>query len=139
MDAAGISRATATRRLTALVEKGVLAVDGKGRGTYYYLAEQAPPPAATEELAAETLQSTLLPHRTDLAQQYGVTALGVSAQETTTPLLHLIVCFDRLPTVPVYRQLKGRLTQLLQRELDLLLEEEAPSPAALYWLWRGEV
>lgn len=138
MDAVVISRATATRRLTALVEKGVLAVDGKGRGTYYYLAEQAPPPAATEELAAETLQSTLLPHRTDLAQQYGVTALGVGAQEITTPLLHLIVCFDRLPTVPVYRQLKGRLTQLLQRELDLLLEEEAPSPAALRWLWRGE-
>lgn len=139
MDAATISRATATRRLTALVEKGVLAVDGKGRGTAYYLAEQTPPTPMAPALSTETMQCTLLAHRAELAQQYGVTALGLMAQETGVPLLQFVVGFDPLPTVPAYRQLKRRLTQLLQQELDLLLEEEAPpNSTPLNWLWHGE-
>jgi tetratricopeptide (TPR) repeat protein len=139
MDAAVISRATATRRLTALVEKGVLAVEGKGRGTYYYLAEQAPPtPVVIEaDLDLETLQNILQPHQPELYQRYGMTALGLPTQESNVPLLPLVVCFATVPTLVEYRHLKRHLTQLLQRELDLLLAEEV-STTDLRWLWRTE-
>jgi tetratricopeptide (TPR) repeat protein len=139
MDATAISRATATRRLTALVERGVLAVEGKGRGTYYYLAEQTPPaPVATgDEPDRASIATTLQPHQADLLQRYGVTALGLLSQEKSGPLLPFIVCFATMPTLPVYRHLKRHLTQLLHCELDLLLEEEAPT-TALCWLWRTE-
>ena len=139
MDAAAISRATATRRLTALVERGVLAVEGKGRGTYYYLAEQTPPvPVATgDEPDRASIATTLQPHQAELLQRYGVTALGLLSQEKSGPLLPFIVCFATMPTLPAYRHLKRHLTQLLQCELDLLLEEEAPT-TALCWLWRTE-
>lgn len=139
MDAANISRATATRRLTALVEKGVLAVEGKGRGTYYYLAEQAPPaPVATgTEVDLATLQNTLQRHQAELYQHYGLTALGLPAQEASILLLPLVACFATMPSLPAYRHLKRHLTELLQRELDLLLEEEA-STTDLHWLWRME-
>lgn len=138
MDAATISRATATRRLTALVEKGVLAVDGKGRGTAYYLATQAPPApaAAMAAVDTETIQNALLPCHSEFVQRYGVTALGIIPQESACPLLPLVVRFATLPTVPMYRQLKRQLTQLLQRELDLLLEEETATLATPpIWLW----
>lgn len=141
MDAAVVSRATATRRLTALVEKGVLAVEGKGRGTYYYLADQAPPaPVATGgDMDTAAIQSTLQSYQTEFEQQYGVTALGLLVQERATPFLQLVVGFATLPTVPVYRQLKRYLTQLLQGELDLLLAEEVSADApSLFWLWRVE-
>lgn len=141
MDAAIISRATATRRLTALVEKGVLAVEGKGRGTYYYLAEQAPPtPLATGgEPDLATIQNTLQPYQAEFTQTYGVTALGLVTPDPARPLLQLITGFVTLPTLPAYRQLKRRLTTLLQQEVDVLLEEEVATTATqVCWLWRAE-
>ena len=137
MDQVAISRATATRRLTALVEKGVLAVDGKGRGTAYHLATQASPPAvAVAAIEITTIKTILQPCQAEFAQQYGVTALGVVAPTIDGPLLQLLVCFVALPTVLAYRQLKRRLAQHLQCELDLLLEEETPA-TQIVWLWQG--
>lgn len=150
MDEIAISRATATRRLTALVEKGVLVVEGKGRGTCYHLAGQTPPastapattafPTTNEDI--QSLTCMLQPHKAEFAQRYGVTALGVlmldaTAPVTPVPLLKLSACFAPLPDLRAYRQFKHQLTQLLQQELDLLLEEEVmpASAESLIWLW----
>jgi len=150
MDETAISRATATRRLTALVEKGVLVVEGKGRGTCYHLAGQTPPastapattafPTTNEDI--QSLTCMLQPHKAEFAQRYGVTALGVlmldaTAPVTPVPLLKLSACFAPLPDLRAYRQFKHQLTQLLQQELDLLLEEEVmpASAESLIWLW----
>lgn len=141
MDATAISRATATRRLTALVEKGVLVVDGKGRGTCYYLAEQVPPVASPAPVAAgidpATLKAALQPSQAALAQEYGVTALGIITQEepkATTAVVKLVVRFTTLPDLRAYRRLQRQLTQQLDRAIDLLLEEEVPAPPL--WLWQ---
>lgn len=144
MDAANISRATATRRLTALVEKGVLAVEGKGRGTCYYLAEQAPPAAVTiptmNEVEMASIERALQPYQAAFAERYGVTAVGVIPQATAS-LLKLIVCFATLPDLRTYRQLKRHITELLEMEIDLILEEEMMAPLterSLIWLWQAD-
>ncbi len=41
IDMTGVSKATATRKLAALVEGGQLQRHGKGRGTFYTLAGSA--------------------------------------------------------------------------------------------------
>lgn len=148
MDAAAISRATATRRLTALVEKGLLTVEGKGRGTCYYLAEAVsadatkPAVAATATLDDAAIRAALQPCQGELAQQYGVTSLGIIAQAPlATALRKLVVCFTTLPDLRTYRQLKRHLTEHLTEEIDLLLPEEVLSPSAVatvIWLWQSD-
>lgn len=147
MDAATVSRATATRRLTALVEKGLLVVEGKGRGTCYVLAEQAPaaPPVAPVALGLDlaAISDVLQPCQVELAQQYGVTALGVVTQKNAeaAALVQLVVRFATLPDLRTYRQLKQQLTHHVDRAIDLLLEEEIAAPPAeaiMFWLWQAD-
>lgn len=146
MDAANVSRATATRRLTALVEKGLLTVEGKGRGTCYYLAEPMDADAATASMVTvatldcAAIRAALLPCQGEFAQHYGVTALGVIEQATlATAPRKFVVDFTTLPDLRTYRQLKRQLTEHLAEEIDLLLAEEVLSlsaQAAVTWLWQ---
>lgn len=140
MDAANVSRATATRRLTALVEKGILTVEGKGRGTCYYLAEPGSAATATPDCTA--LQAALRPCQGEFAQQYGVTALGVIDQAPlATAPRQFVVSFTTLPDLRTYRQLKRHITEHLGEEVDLLLDEEVlllPTKATVVWLWQAE-
>ena len=146
MDAANVSRATATRRLAALVEKGLLAVEGKGRGTCYHLAEPVSTAATTASTAAAatldlaTIRAALQPCQGEFAQHYGVTALGVVAQTPlATTLCKLVVDFTTLPDLRTYRQLKRQITEQLTEEIDLLLAEEVLSlsaQTAVIWLWQ---
>lgn len=146
MDAAHISRATATRRLAALVEKGLLTVEGKGRGTCYHLAEPVNAAATTASTAAAAtldfaaIHAALQPCQGEFAQHYGVTALGVVDQAPlATPLCKLVVDFTTLPDLRTYRQLKRQITEHLTEEIDLLLAEEVLSlsaQTAVTWLWQ---
>lgn len=146
MDAANISRATATRRLAALVEKGLLTVEGKGRGTCYHLAEPVDADAATASTATAAIldyaaiRAALQPCQGEFAQHYGVTALGVIDQPSlATAPRKFVVDFTTLPDLRAYRQLKRQITEHLTEEIDLLLAEEVLSlsaQAAVTWLWQ---
>lgn len=142
MEATYISRATATRRLTALVEKGVLIVEGKGRGTFYCLAQSTGRPVARQEEQAQTdveealVTATLCQHKTDLIQCYGLRALSL-ATPAGSQRVRLIVHFDPVPDLSRYFQIRRHLVQLLQQEVDLIPEAEAAlsSEISLTHLW----
>lgn len=147
MDAANVSRATATRRLTALVEKGILTVEGKGRGTCYYLAEPmsadatATPIDSVATLDCTAIRTALQSCQGEFAQRYRVTALGVIEPAALARTLRkLVVDFTTLPDLRTYRELKRQITEQLTEEIDLLLPEEvllSPSEGTVVWLWQS--
>ncbi|MEZ4709225.1 MAG: tetratricopeptide repeat protein [Caldilineaceae bacterium] len=160
MDLANVSRATATRRLTSLTEKGYLQVHGKGRGTYYTLAEDAetrtqlapgsPAPSpqfasdASLALLHEEIYAVLRKHRQQLFQRYNVAAIGLAAPpEISLPHSQLVVRFDARPNLESYLALKQHLSDLLHVKVDLLPESQlnaqsaAPiqQPGEIAWVW----
>lgn len=141
MEATYISRATATRRLTRLVELGYLEKLGEGRGTYYCLANRTNAPEVTTVTATAVdltaINRALAPLESNLRQDHAVAALGVLPIKPA-PLVKLAVRFAEAPDLTRYLQLKRHLAQLLQMEVDLVLEEEGKLPlteTALSWLW----
>ncbi len=146
MDVANISRATATRRLLALVEKGELQVTGKGRGTVYSRAEQPVLPMSRPETAKKAEQAAnieavsclLQQQKAELFQHYAITAMSMVRIHAPSSLLKLVVRFDPLPDLMRYLHLKRHLTVLLQQEVDLLLEADVSAFASatdLHQLW----
>jgi len=146
MDVANISRATATRRLTTWVEKGLLQVEGKGRGTVYCRATQAILPTVIAEPANKAaqaadmaaIQAVLQRLKLDLTQQYAITAMGVVLPSAAVSLIKLVVRFEPLPDLTHYLQLKRHLASCLGCEIDLLLAEDTgtlPAEACLLALW----
>ena len=141
MVAADISRATATRRLTALAERGLLTAHGQGRGAYYALAEVAPAstisPAATathDTTTKETLAILLLQEKATLAARYGVIALAI----LTTAPTKIVVRFAQPPDLPTFFALRQHLTIVLHQDIDLLPDFAlAPEQvqAEIEWLW----
>lgn len=138
MTAANVSKATATRRLTRLVEQGVLQMYGKGRGVYYRLAAamplqaSAPPingqiePQAAASSDVAQLRSLLEQAEPQLAGRFGLTALEVrrpSAPPTTHPPLDLWVRFEQLPDLPRFFALEAELGRLLGVRVDLQLAD----------------
>ena len=96
MEVAHISRATATRRLTGLVDKGYLRAEGKGRGVHYRAVERPGISASARSVSAaphvaEQIAARLRPHDSVLRQSFAVAALGVAA----SPLSRLGRCPDR--------------------------------------------
>jgi DNA-binding transcriptional ArsR family regulator len=141
MVAADISRATATRRLTSLVERGLLTAHGQGRGAYYALAEMAPastnPSAQTAHGAKttkETLTDLLAQEKATMAARNGVIALAILA----TDPLKLVVRFAQPPDLPTFFALRQHLATLLHQDIDLL-PDFALAPAQMQeeieWLW----
>jgi tetratricopeptide (TPR) repeat protein len=111
MEAAAVSKATATRRLAELTQRGFLRQDGKGRATAYLpvVAEparvEAPPGNATHPLYAYTAELA----------SYGVTAIGVPPPAGD----RLLVRFRALPDLARFFALEQRLSAILGRRIDL--------------------
>lgn len=116
MEAAEISKATATRRLTSLAERGYLQQQGQGRGTHYIVVQQ---PSAERLEALTHVQNRLREWQVWLAQRYGIVAIGLSSA-TITPERPLLVWlrFDRLPDLQTFFELENWLTEQLQRTVD---------------------
>jgi len=150
MEKLHVSKATATRRLSELVERGFLEKQGEGRGTYYTLRENfigieknrqnAPTRQASEptgDLAA--VQHKVRQQEKHFRQSYHVLALGIV--ESTAALLTFTVRFAVLPALPRFFELEQELGKLLGTRIDLLLADEAKSTANLpnldqvTWLW----
>jgi tetratricopeptide (TPR) repeat protein/DNA-binding transcriptional ArsR family regulator len=156
MIVADISRATATRRLTALAEKGLLIAQGQGRGAYYSLTaaknrgkERAtipsaegssgafsvplPVPSSVEE--KETVRALLQNERATLERDYGITSLGILPGNEP---VRIIVRFTQTPDLAAFFHLRINLASLLHLEVDLLPEFVLSSlqPAsAIEWIW----
>lgn len=131
-----VSRATATRRLTALAEQGLLSLQGKGRGVYYELAS-APPAAAESTTQAATNEpcAVLVAQQAWLQQHFGVTALAAQPLTASPNVWQVIVRYGPTPTLTAYLALKRALTELLGGPVDLLPDSEVTDPAAWPWLW----
>jgi tetratricopeptide (TPR) repeat protein len=142
MQAANISRATATRWLTSLVEKGWLTAQGKGRGAHYLLAEASTTPMpqriAVAEPATNIIPSVLCQAQSELTQCHAVGALGLAPMEPNSRYLKIVVRFTSLPTLEHYLALKQALAAMVQMDVDLL-PEIGPAPAVadrdIQWLW----
>ena len=161
MVAADISRATATRRLTGLVEKGLLTAYGQGRGAYYALSVEPgrnanPPPVAEIDATRVTLQAVLSREQSTLAAQYAIAGLGL-LQHTPTPTpsmssqsgnrqergvestTKLVVCFEQVPDLATFFSLQQQLATLLHREITLLPDFSlSPEQMAgeVEWIWQ---
>lgn len=161
MELANVSRATATRRLATLTEKGYLQVHGKGRATYYTLAEFTNNPLAAlhpmqptslaptphhkaHALLREEIYAALHKNRQQLAKRYDVAAIGLTTPpDTTVPLSQMVVRFGKQPNLESYLALKLHLSELLQVKVDLLPEahvtdQRADQPAQsteIAWVW----
>lgn len=127
MDATGMSKATATRRLADLVEGGYLQRHGKGRGTYYSLAEGNGP--NLHDQVAQLLRQ----HITGLARGYDITAIGLATDAAIPLRLH--VRFAVLPDLPRFFELEAHLSTLLSCEVNLKPVLAAPSPTTIHWIW----
>ncbi|MCB0063441.1 MAG: tetratricopeptide repeat protein [Caldilineaceae bacterium] len=146
VDALDISRATATRRLTALTEVGHLTQHGKGRGTYYTVADSiaaahsAADQAITDDIptagpcpttgtttdtttgtSSETqavpLAANLATHLPTLRERYRVTDL--TPTPSTSPMPRFTVRFAELPSLPEFCALRTYLTEITGVEIDL--------------------
>lgn len=110
-----ISKATATRRLAALVEQGRLAKRGKGRGTHYVLVETASQPHVT--LNGEPRLSDAARH---LARRFGASEIRVS-DASHGGYLCVTAHFARPPDVRDFLRLEDELSALLHVHVNLKL------------------
>lgn len=136
MDAAGVSKATATRKLSALADAAVLVKVGQGRATHYVLpsADRADALAAPQDARAVLANQRIL-----LEHYYGITALGLPADVGDE--LVVVVRFAELPDLLTFFALEERLAQTLGRPLRLR-PEAALTPethghmlAQVDWIW----
>jgi len=128
MTATGVSKATATRRLTALAEAGRLTRHGAGRGAYYALAD---PDAAHTAADLRRLLAELGPR---LASRYQLSALGLAEP----PAAHaaVVVRFSREPDLARFFALEAELAELAGRTVDLT-PEAAHTARGILWVWQA--
>ncbi|HMN26828.1 MAG TPA: tetratricopeptide repeat protein [Caldilineaceae bacterium] len=144
-EAAHISKATATRRLTDLVARGLLEQAGQGRGTYYVLAKIAPaqPKSGETALLNQAVQDRLLGEQGMLRQRYGLLALGLVA--TPSQLVQRLVAdFAQPPALADFFDLEELIEAFAGQPVDLViaaglasLHDQKTAPA-IHWLWRRE-
>jgi tetratricopeptide (TPR) repeat protein len=138
MEAASVSRATATRRLTALVEKGYLQIQGKGRAVAYRLAAAPQPshgsPAAGSDTSGGQLQSRLAAERANLQSQFAVAALGAATPPPAAGI-RLVVRFKPRPDLDTYFALRQHLSNLLGLEVDIVVEAFSAGKTKTAWYW----
>ncbi len=141
MEAAKVSKATATRRLAWLSEAGLLEKRGKGRGVHYVLAGRSggKASAAEEPRAGEPSLEPLLARRAWLGRACSVTALGVLAppDQARGHFLCLVLRFQELPELAEFLALEQQLTALLGLPVDAKVAElmDPESLAQVRWLW----
>jgi len=151
MSATSISRATATRRLTRLVEKGYLAVHGKGRSAHYMpVALPAKPLSAaptslpvSNATALDPVRHALRGCQQELHDRFAIAALGLIASseqpDGRIPRLRAIVHFTQAPDLAHYFTLKQYLADLLRTEVDIVPDFVAtamPTQPNVDWLWQ---
>ncbi len=143
-----MSKATATRRLTELVDQGYLCQAGKGRGTYYTLAPVNGngcnlPSTANSTLARSkndmaALAQCLRQHRSALSSTYALTALGIIQDEAAAGAsnhrLDLAARFATLPDLRSFFALETQLAKLLNLRVDLKLADTGQA-SRVTWLW----
>ncbi len=134
-----ISRATATRRLSVLSEAGELVQHGKGRGTYYTLAEhqsRAEQDLHASRTAAAPLVGTFTTSATSFAtdqflaeiagqmerlrERFAVAALTSGAPPTTAAMPQIMVHFIETPTLAEFWALRTHLSALAGFPIDLI-------------------
>jgi DNA-binding transcriptional ArsR family regulator len=132
MQALGISKPTATRRLRDLTNAGLLAAHGKGRATCY----AAVAGATTGEMALNAELATLA---AELVGEYGMTALYVV--RIAADAVDLAVHFQQLPDLAAFFRLERRLAAGLGGPVhlkpDTELDEEARRGLLLVWVAGG--
>jgi len=122
VEALHVSRATATRRLAALVEKGLLQMEGKGRGVHYRLVRAASAmntPAPGVPMRAAAVEDALRELLPALRQEYAVAAVGALSAAN---VLRLVVRFQSLPDLARFFALERRLAETLGVAVDLVPE-----------------
>jgi len=150
MSAASISRATATRRLTRLVEKGYLAVHGKGRSAHYMPVATPAKPAKVSTIPAspsadvdsavlDSVRSALQGCQQELATRFAVSDLGLLMPNQLSPPWRLVVHFAQTPDLEHFFALKHYLTASLQAEVDVVPDfvcAAMPTQQNVEWLWQ---
>ncbi len=133
-----VSRATATRRLTALVEKGYLRMAGKGRGVHY---QPAPTPTGKPQgdlgavPAVEELATRLRQTEPALHDRFGVASIGIILSPAPHPSpIRLTVRFHVTPDLEHFFVLEQHLCDLLQLTVDLTPESALGGAATVRWL-----
>jgi tetratricopeptide (TPR) repeat protein len=128
VEALHVSRATATRRLTTLAEKGYLHMEGKGRGVHYRLASVAQAKDAAPTATIEAALRALLP---SLRQQFDVAAVGL----TPAPgVIRLVVRFQVTPPLEQFFELERHVSAALQTPVDLVPASVLHDPPVVRWL-----
>ena len=125
VEALHVSRATATRRLTALVEKELLQMVGKGRGVHYRPASATPAPVAL----AATLEPAINALVPRLRTEFSVTALRISPPPAAG-VLRLAVRFAAPPDLESFFALEAHLGAMLQCVVDLVPDSPVDAPGA---------
>ncbi|MEZ4716520.1 MAG: helix-turn-helix domain-containing protein [Caldilineaceae bacterium] len=141
MEATGVSKATATRKLAALAEDGSLLKVGQGRNTHYV------PPAQTDDAAPTTTSAdprqVLRQQRVLLEHYYGITGLALLTPPAQVAWLELAAAFAELPDLLAIFALEARLARTLARPVrlrPLAALHDAPDETPLAqaeWLWRA--
>ncbi|MEM7116486.1 MAG: tetratricopeptide repeat protein [Chloroflexota bacterium] len=125
MQSANVSKATATRRLAELVEKGLLVKHGKGRGTYYAL------PATNSGQFATLLQM----NKGVWEVQFGLVALGLMSKGVENGRLSLVARFSSPPNLHTFFAFEALLTETVGVEVDLKPETAVSAMMTPRWLW----
>ncbi|MBW7885530.1 MAG: tetratricopeptide repeat protein, partial [Caldilineaceae bacterium] len=136
MEAAGVSKATATRRLAMLAEEGWLARQGKGRGTCYVpgrlaSVEADAPPAPIQPARADVLRNA----QRELAAQFNVAGLGQLPGNRLSGSVELVVRFRVLPDLLQFFRLKAHLAGLLGTAVELTPEAALENQQTIWWIW----
>lgn len=126
MDATGASKATATRKLAHLVEKGLLVRHGQGRATYYSRAHGIPAVVVAGDLAG--LQSRLDMVALRFAQEYNLVrarAVGVRygfrSDGDAEVCYEVRVSFTRNPLLDDFFALERALSRATGSRIQLTL------------------
>lgn len=135
VEALHVSRATATRRLSALAEDGHLEQHGKGRGTYYALPDQQtslPQNAGQGSAVLSTAQPLpeqqqqlahwLASEEEALQEHFAIEAITLTDTVATRPLPRLSVRFRKIPTLTEFWALRRHLERQWGQSVDLVPE-----------------
>ena len=119
MAASGVSKATATRRLADMAQRGLLVQPGQGRATAYMLGQGSDAGRWTLDSVEPLLSAGQLGL---LREEFALASLGPTAA-SAGPVLRLRVRFTILPDLASFFALERRLSAMLGQPVDLVLEE----------------
>ena len=153
MEECGVSKATATRKLTGLADVGLLIKAGNGRGVHYLPPQAAASSAGQTDAGSEggpvrnprAVSKALERQRVLLQQYFKVDGLAMPsiAPDFTCPL-EMVVRFTATADLATFFALEARLSALLNTRVNLtpdLDHVDAVGHARfrdLRWIWRTD-